>query len=68
MKCQEKLASCYNGSAESLIQFMHGYHFGEIRKAALGMVYEKLLEWPAGWLDPLRRRKCGNFLSCAGVL
>ena len=57
MKRQEKLASCYNGSAESLIQFMHGYHFGEIRKAALGMVYEKLLEWPAG---------CAQTLEAAG--
>src|SRR5699024_10168599 len=48
MKCQEKLASCYNVSAESLIQFIHGYHFGGIRKAELGMVYDKLLEWPEG--------------------
>lgn len=61
MKCQEKLASCYNGSAESLIQFMHGYHFGEIRKAALGMVYENCWNGRQAALRPLRRRKCGNF-------
>ena len=68
MKCQEKLASCYNGSAESLIQFMHGYHFGEIRKAALGMVYEKLLEWPAGCAQTLEAAEMWKFFELCGSL
>lgn len=68
MKCQEKLASCYNGSAESLIQFMHGYHFGEIRKAALGMVYEKLLEWPAGCAQTLEAAEMWKFFGLCGSL
>ena len=68
MKCQEKLASCYNGSAESLIQFMHGYHFGEIRKAALGMVYEKLLEWPAGCAQTLAAQEMQKFFELCGDL
>ena len=68
MKCQEKLASCYNGSAESLVQFMHGYHFGEIRKAALGMVYEKLLEWPAGCAQTLEAAEMWKFFELCGSL
>ena len=68
MKCQEKLVSCYNGSAESLIQFMHGYHFGEIRKAALGMVYEKLLEWPAGCAQTLEAAEMWKFFELCGSL
>ena len=68
MKCQEKLESCYNGSAESLIQFMHGYHFGEIRKAALGMVYEKLLEWPAGCAQTLEAAEMWKFFELCGSL
>lgn len=68
MERQEKLASCYNGSAESLIQFMHGYHFGEIRKAALGMVYEKLLEWPAGCAQTLEAAEMWKFFELCGSL
>ena len=57
MERQENLARCYDGSAESLVQFMRGYYYGETRKAALDMVYEKLLEWPAG---------CAQTLAAAG--
>ena len=57
-----------NGSAESLIQFRHGYHFGEIRKAALGMVYEKLLEWPAGCAQTLEAAEMWKFFELCGSL
>ena len=66
---QEKLKQRYDGSAESLLQFMRGYYYGAAKKAALDMVYEKLLEWPAGCAqDPLRRRKCRNSFELCGDL
>lgn len=65
---QEKLKQRYDGSAESLLQFMHGYHFGEIRKAALGMVYEKLLEWPAGCAQTLEAAEMWKFFELCGSL
>ena len=68
MKCQEKLVSCYNGSAESLVQFMRGYYYGETRKAALDMVYEKLLEWPAGCAQTLAAQEMQKFFELCGGL
>ena len=68
MERQEKLARCYDGSAESLLQFMRGYYYGETRKAALDMVYEKLLEWPAGCAQTLAAQEMQKFFELCGGL
>lgn len=68
MERQENLASCYDGSAESLVQFMRGYYHGETRKAALDMVYEKLLEWPAGCAQTLAAQEMQKFFELCGGL
>lgn len=65
---QEKLASCYDGSAESLLQFVRGYYYSETRKAALNMVYEKLLEWPAGCAQTLEAEEMRKFFELCGGL
>ena len=68
MERQENLARCYDGSAESLVQFMRGYYYGETRKAALDMVYEKLLEWPAGCAQTLAAQEMQKFFELCGGL
>lgn len=68
MERQENLARCYDGSAESLLQFMRGYYYGETRKAALDMVYEKLLEWPAGCAQSLAAQEMQKFFELCGGL
>lgn len=65
---QEKLKQRYDGSAESLVQFMRGYYYGETRKAALDMVYEKLLEWPAGCAQTLAAQEMQKFFELCGDL
>ena len=67
-ECQEKLRQRYDGSAESLVQFMRGYYYGETRKAALDMVYEKLLEWPAGCAQTLAAQEMQKFFELCGDL
>ena len=65
---QENLARCYDGSAESLVQFMRGYYYGAAKKAALDMVYEKLLEWPAGCAQTLAAQEMQKFFELCGGL
>lgn len=65
---QEKLKQRYDGSAESLLQFMRGYYYGAAKKAALDMVYEKLLEWPAGCAQTLAAQEMQKFFELCGDL
>lgn len=65
---QEKLKQRYDGSAESLLQFMRGYYYGAAKKAALDMVYEKLLEWPAGCAQTLAAEEMQKFFELCGDL
>lgn len=65
---QEKLAQYYDGSAQSLVRFMNGQHYREAKKAALDMVYEKLLEWPAGCGQVLTAEEMQNFFELCGSL
>ena len=65
---QEKLKQRYDGSAESLLQFMRGYYYGAAKKAALDMVYEKLLEWPAGCAQTLAAQEMQKFFELCGGL
>ena len=53
---------------ERIQSWYDGYHFGEIRKAALGMVYEKLLEWPAGCAQTLEAAEMWKFFELCGSL
>lgn len=64
----KKWSEQYDGSAESLVQFMRGYYHGETRKAALDMVYEKLLEWPAGCAQTLAAQEMQKFFELCGGL
>ena len=47
---------------------MRGYYYGETRKAALDMVYEKLLEWPAGCAQTLAAQEMQKFFELCGDL
>lgn len=47
---------------------MRGYYYGAAKKAALDMVYEKLLEWPAGCAQTLAAQEMQKFFELCGDL
>ena len=68
LKRKEKLAQIYNGSAMSLVQFADKYYYKEDKQQAMNMVYEKLLEWPAGCVQELTPIDTQNFFVLCGML
>lgn len=68
LKRKEKLEQIYNGSAMSLVQFADKYYYKEDKQQAMNMVYEKLLEWPAGCVQELTPIDTQNFFVLCGML
>lgn len=68
LKKQEKLAQTYNGTAMSLVQFADRYYSRDDKQQAMSMVYEKLLEWPAGCVQELTPIDTQNFFVLCGLL
>ena len=68
LKRKEKLAQIYNGRAMSLVQFADKYYYKEDKQQAMNMVYEKLLEWPAGCVQELTPIDTQNFFVLCGML
>ena len=65
---KEDLDQIYDGSARSLAKFARNYRYNTRQKEALDMVFEKLLEWPAGTIQTLPPEDAQCFFELCGEL
>lgn len=64
---RERLTAIYDGSMSSLNKYARQY-YGDGRKDALDMAYQKLLEWPAGCAETLAPEELETFFEFCGEL
>lgn len=65
---KEDLDQIYDGSAQSLAKFARNYRYSTRQEEALDMVFEKLLEWPAGNIQTLPPEDAQCFFELCGEL
>lgn len=65
---KEDLDQIYDGSAQSLAKFARNYRYSTRQEEALDMVFEKLLEWPAGNVQALPPEDAQCFFELCGEL